>query len=85
MVDLIHKSNPWEKTDCRRERCQFCEDEKLIGKCKSTGIVYEVECITCRKRNEEERKRKVAEVAEEEEEMNREVGEKRKRKEERKE
>ena len=51
LVDCIHKSNPWEAVDCKRKGCQFCTDEKMVGKCKSTGIVYEVECITCKKKN----------------------------------
>ena len=52
LVDCLHKSNPWIATDCEREGCQFCGDEKTKGKCKSTGIVYEIECITCKKKIE---------------------------------
>ena len=52
LVDCLHKSNPWVATDCEREGCQFCMEEKTRGKCKSTGIVYEIECITCKKKIE---------------------------------
>ena len=79
LVDCIHKSNPWKATDCKRENCRFCEDEKMVGKCKDKGVVYEIECITCKKENnkvkdKEKEKRENERI--EEEEMN--TGEKRK-------
>ena len=57
-MDVVHKSNPWEATDCKREGCQFCADEKMIGKCKSVGVVYEIECMNC-KREEERKEEKI--------------------------
>ena len=52
LIDCIHKSNPCKAIDCKRENCKFCTDEKWIGKCKELGVVYEIECITCKKKNE---------------------------------
>ena len=40
LVNILHKSNPWEAVDCKREDCKFCVNEKLIGKCKKRNIVY---------------------------------------------
>ena len=50
LVDILHKSNPWEDTYCEREDCAFCNggNTKLIGKCKKRNIVYETECLLCR-------------------------------------
>ena len=49
-MDILHKSNPWEATDCNRDDCRFCKsgDEKMIGKCKKRNIVYETECMICK-------------------------------------
>ena len=57
IVDALHKSNPWEETNCQREDCMFCNgnNEKMIGKCKQRGVVYETLCMLC------ERKRKSSE------------------------
>ena len=55
IVDALHKSNPWEEVICGREDCLFCygSNEKMIGKCKKRGVVYETLCMLC----EKERKR----------------------------
>ena len=55
IMDLIHKSNPWEKTPCGRDDCKLCNgmDEKMWGKCKTRCIVYENECITCKEKDVE--------------------------------
>ena len=47
LVDILHKSNPWEAIHCNRDDCAFCSsnNEKLIGKCKKRNIVYETECL----------------------------------------
>ena len=54
LMDLLHKSNPWDKTLCGREDCKLCNgtDEKLWGTCKTRNIVYETECYTCKEKNE---------------------------------
>ena len=51
LVDILHKSNPWEAIHCEREDCMFCNsgEEKLLGKCKSKNIVYETECMLCKR------------------------------------
>ena len=54
LVNILHKSNPWEAVDCKRDDCKFCENEKLIGKCKKRNIVYETECMICKGGGEEE-------------------------------
>ena len=50
IVDILHKSNPWEAVHCMRDDCVFCNsnNEKLIGKCKKRNIVYETECLICK-------------------------------------
>ena len=50
IVDILHKSNPWEATHCGREDCMYCgsRNEKLVGKCKKRNIVYETECLLCK-------------------------------------
>ena len=48
VVELLHKSNPWEEEDCKREKCKFCDREDTNGKCKQRGIVYENECMICK-------------------------------------
>ena len=78
LVDTIHKSNPWKASDCKREECKFCKDEKLIGKCKEIGIVYEIECMTCRKKNEKENRELVIENPVEKEDKKEKPGEERK-------
>ena len=57
VVDALHKSNPWDDESCLIEDCLFCygNDEKMIGKCKQRGVVYETLCMLCeRKRKGEE-------------------------------
>ena len=39
LENILHKSNPWEATDCKRDDCAFCTNEKLIGKCKTQNIL----------------------------------------------
>ena len=50
IVDILHKSNPWEAVHCERDDCMFCEsgDGKLLGKCKKRNVVYETECLICK-------------------------------------
>ena len=67
LVDALHKSNPWEETNCHRDDCLFCNgnNENMIGKCKQRGVVYETLCMLC----ERERKRKEGEWRIEEKEL----------------
>ena len=60
LVDVIHKSNPWDMSQCSREDCRFCnsKEEKLWGKCKCRNIVYENECMTCLEEEESNEKEK---------------------------
>ena len=48
LENILHKSNPWQATHCKRSDCAFCSNEKLIGKCKTRNIVYETECMLCK-------------------------------------
>ena len=76
VVDVLHKSNPWDDTSCMREDCLFCygNNEKMIGKCKQRGVVYETLCMICeKKRNKENGKIEIENTVEEK------TGEKRKR------
>ena len=77
IVDAIHRSNPWEEVRCEREDCLFCygANEKMIGKCKQRGVVYETLCMLC----ERERKKEEGSSEEEDSESTEISGEKRKR------
>ena len=47
IVDLLHKSNPWEDMDCQREKCLMCKtamkEEGKLERC----TVYEIHCVEC--------------------------------------
>ena len=78
IVDLLHKSDPWEGVDCERRGCILCKTKQKTGKnmgqdCHRRNIVYETWCMTCENRDkreieenedydEETRKRKIREV-----------------------
>ena len=51
IVDLLHKSNPWEDMDCQREKCLMCKtamkEEGKLENCKKRCIVYEIHCVEC--------------------------------------
>ena len=55
IVELLHKSNPWESSDCNREKCKFCITEENVGKCKQRCIVYETQCLICKEGKPEEK------------------------------
>ena len=63
--DLLHRSNPWQGQDCKREKCLLCMTKVRTGKfqeqdCTKRCIVYETWCISCEEKeiekleNEEE-------------------------------
>ena len=78
IIDLLHKSDPWEGKDCERQGCILCKTKQKTGKymgqdCHRRCIVYETWCLTCESRerraieenddyDEETRKRKLREV-----------------------
>ena len=89
VVELLHKSNPWEDEDCKREKCKFCDKEETRGKCKQRGVVYENECLLCKEGGKEEKEsereswRGISTIVEEEEKPDKEekTGKKRSREE----
>ena len=55
LVDLIHKSDPWQGIDCGRDLCLLCRTKKETEQderqdCTQRNIVYETWCITCEKK-----------------------------------
>ena len=48
--DLVCRSNPWKKRHCRRRECQTCDHKNpgQLGKCRSEGILYKIECRKCK-------------------------------------
>ena len=50
IIDLLHRSDPWDDRDCERHDCVLCacagEKEKK-GTCKKRNIVYETFCVDC--------------------------------------
>ena len=70
LIDLIHKSDPWEGQDCGRENCILCATKQKTGKylgqdCHRRCVVYETWCMTCEERD----KKKIEEDEELDEEM----------------
>ena len=54
LEDTIHKSNPWDKTDCMRSDCFTCKSavkmsEPVFSSCKTRSVVYRTWCQTCKK------------------------------------
>jgi len=50
LVDLLHRSNPWDDSDCMRSDCVICSsagEKDKKGTCKRRNIVYETFCIDC--------------------------------------
>ena len=52
LEDLLHKSNPWEKTDCKRADCFTCNSsakssEPNYSNCSKRSVVYQTWCQTC--------------------------------------
>ena len=66
ITDILHKSNPWEETSCRREDCLFCygNNEKMIGKCKQRSVVYETICMLCERKKKKKMKENSSEISE---------------------
>ena len=55
LVDILHKSDPWQGQDCGREKCLLCKTKMKTGKqktqeCTKRSIVYETWCLTCETR-----------------------------------
>ena len=70
LVDLLHKSDPWQGKDCHREGCLVCSTKVKTGKgmdqdCTRRSIVYETGCITCEKKEE----KMILEIYEEEDQQ----------------
>ena len=54
LVDLLHKSDPWQGADCRRENCLLCRTKIATEKderqdCTQRSIVYQTWCLNCEK------------------------------------
>ena len=58
IVDLLHRSNPWDDSDCNRKDCVLCstagENEKKGG-CRRRNVVYETFCVDCGLLEDEEK------------------------------
>ena len=57
IVDLLHRSNPWDNTDCERKDCLMCSSVTEGGRkglCKKRNVVYETYCEICGTVREEE-------------------------------
>ena len=58
MVDMLHKADPWQGADCKRDRCKLCDTKQKTGKnttqsCTRRSVIYETHCATCLAREEE--------------------------------
>ena len=70
LVDLLHKSDPWQGQDCQRPGCLIGTTKTKTGKglsqdCTKRNIVYETWCRKCEKMEE----KKILDTIEEEEEQ----------------
>ena len=53
LQDMLCKSDPWSKIDCKRENCFTCESamkgEKVhFTNCRQRSVTYETWCETCK-------------------------------------
>ena len=53
LEEILHKSNPWEDSDCQRETCKPCEstvnsENQKFKNCKKRSVVYKTYCNTCK-------------------------------------
>ena len=59
LVDILHRSNPWQGQDCQCEDCLLCKTKMKVEKlknqdCTKRCLVYETWCLTCEERAIEE-------------------------------
>ena len=59
LVDLLHRSDPWQGRDCERPLCLLCTTKQATGKrmrqdCTQRCIIYETWCLTCEERDRKE-------------------------------
>ena len=69
LIDLLHRSDPWEGKDCERNGCILCRTKQKTGRyleqdCHRRCVVYETWCLTCESRD----KKKIEENEEDDEE-----------------
>ena len=68
LVDLLHKSNPWQGKDCHKDGCLICSKNAKTGKgldqdCTKYSIVFKTWCkkkeekMILKKYDEEEKQR----------------------------
>ena len=53
LEEVLHKSNPWENSDCERETCKPCDssansEKQNFKNCKKRSVVYKTYCNTCK-------------------------------------
>ena len=58
LVDMLHKSNPWDESDCGRKDCLPCEsaakDDDIVRKnCTQRSVIYKTWCEICKKKKKE--------------------------------
>ena len=66
LEEILHKSNPWENADCKRDICKPCESESKNGEprfknCTRRSVVYKTWCNLCIKKKNEENKSEIGE------------------------
>ena len=59
LVDLLHRSDPWQGKDCERPLCLLCTTKQATGKrmrqdCTQRCIIYETWCLSCEERDRKE-------------------------------
>ena len=75
--DMLHRSNPWQGQDCKREGCLLCRTKVKTDKyhdqdCTKRCLVYETWCLVCEAKeiekieeeteDEKERKEKIRNI-----------------------
>ena len=46
--NIVQKSDPFKKTKCEdSSNCMVCSEDESRGRCRQTGVVYEIKCKSC--------------------------------------
>ena len=72
IVDILHKSDPWQGRDCGRPQCILCDTKIKTNKylsqdCTKRCIIYETWCMSC----EEKERKQIEEETDDEKEQRR--------------
>ena len=45
---MVQRTDPFQKKRCEdNNNCMICREEDSKGRCRQTGVVYEISCKSC--------------------------------------